>query len=357
MHLHRLNGTRPPVLPTPYYPLGWRREHVDFRRRGGFRRTRPPVIPQPRERAVALLSVLILSMLLAASAYSAMIISNAATKSTYAYELQTRLLYGAEGALQQSLYNLRGGGDGVVGPVDFDGVTIAATVEDEIITARADSDGLSHRVRGYVVLEPIVLPKVGAVHVSSTTILTFNGQALSLDGQEEFAIVADEAGGANETALIGQIDPDQWDNIVGQEAAPSIGEAPPVDVDGLFSELRTIAETGTMELGTEVDPRVTYHMGDLHLAGSRTGAGILLVDGDLDVTGSFEFVGLIIVRGSIRLAGGGDQLFVIGSLAVTGDLEVSGTTDVFYDAELLTETETFVNASSTLYHLAAKITL
>ncbi len=315
-----------------------------------------------RDQGVALLLVLFISLLMAATAAAAIAFGNSIAKANREREWSTRALYGAEAALARSLHDLSQGGTGEIAPVAFGGLTISASISGGggtmVISAAAENTeqpGAYASLQGYATPVIIQIPKVAAVYVSPTTVLDFNGQALSLDGREEFALAVADADGDNYDTLLDQIDLEHWDNIQGQEAAPSIGEVPPIDLDDLYSGLVGAADTDITNLGTEGVPRVTYHDGDLHLSGNRSGAGVLVVDGDLDLTGRFSFVGLVFVRGSITLAGGGDQLFVIGSLVATENFTVSGTADVFYDAELLAETEILVNSLTHHYELAAYV--
>ncbi|QDF65912.1 hypothetical protein FJQ87_03790 [Shewanella sp. SNU WT4] len=62
-------------------------------------------------------------------------------------------------------------------------------------------------------------------------------------------------------------------------------------------------------MGTEQNPKITYHQGDLSLKGRNTGAGILVVAGNLTISGNnLAYDGMIIVTGeSFQLNGGGNH--------------------------------------------------
>ena len=62
--------------------------------------------------------------------------------------------------------------------------------------------------------------------------------------------------------------------------------------------------------------------GDLDIASSGSGQGVLLVEGDLTVRGGFEFYGPVIVRGTLSTAGTGGR-FIGGVIAANVDLNTS----------------------------------
>lgn len=66
---------------------------------------------------------------------------------------------------------------------------------------------------------------------------------------------------------------------------------------------------------------IIYAEGDLSVASSSSGQGILIVDGDLHISGGFEFSGLVFVYGSFTASGSGNK--VSGSVNVLGDNQLS----------------------------------
>jgi len=78
--------------------------------------------------------------------------------------------------------------------------------------------------------------------------------------------------------------------------------------------------TGNGIFGTMENPQITHLTNDdVTLAGTVSGAGILIADGDIKITGNTDFVGWIIVRGSTEI---NTDLTtgVIGSAAILGSL-------------------------------------
>ena len=67
---------------------------------------------------------------------------------------------------------------------------------------------------------------------------------------------------------------------------------------------------------------VIYSPGDLKIAASDPGQGILLVEGNLEVSGGHEFYGPVIVRGTLTTTGTGGH-FVGGVIAANVSLDAS----------------------------------
>ncbi len=68
---------------------------------------------------------------------------------------------------------------------------------------------------------------------------------------------------------------------------------------------------------------IIYAPGDLLIASSGEGQGILLVEGDLDVSGGFNFYGVVVVKGTIRIPGTGGH--INGTTLAFGDGQISST--------------------------------
>ncbi|HSG80721.1 MAG TPA: hypothetical protein VLC48_00610, partial [Gemmatimonadota bacterium] len=68
---------------------------------------------------------------------------------------------------------------------------------------------------------------------------------------------------------------------------------------------------------------IIHVTGDLTLAGSGAGQGILLVDGDLQVCGGATFYGPVVVKGRVKSCGSGFRLFG-GVVAGESDLNPVG---------------------------------
>ena len=85
------------------------------------------------------------------------------------------------------------------------------------------------------------------------------------------------------------------------------------------------ALTGTnIELGTIDNPEITFVDGDLLMAGSGDGAGVLVVTGSLDYQGVFDFDGLVLVLGDGEMEMGGATKAITGGMLIGNLLPVEG---------------------------------
>jgi hypothetical protein len=89
----------------------------------------------------------------------------------------------------------------------------------------------------------------------------------------------------------------------------------------------TVLDGGTIELGTEANPQITYCDGDLRIAGGGTGYGILVVTGALQYEGAFDFEGLILVLGAGELDMGGVNKSIVGGMFIANLAETDGSYD------------------------------
>jgi hypothetical protein len=76
---------------------------------------------------------------------------------------------------------------------------------------------------------------------------------------------------------------------------------------------------------------IIYAQGNLKIAASDAGQGILLVEGDLEVSGGHEFFGPVIVKGTLTTTGTGGH-FIGGVIAANVDLDSS---TVLGDAQVM----------------------
>ncbi len=306
-----------------------------------------------RNSGVALLIVLILTMLLAAMAGALVTFGQTVAKASRASVWHTKAFYSAEGALAQSLVNLRLGGSGeLVGSTN--GVPYTVTTSDDdgttlihVLAHKDEEPGAHYELNAWAVPIVIDIPQVAAIYTEPGSTLTLNGDALTLDGDTTFALATayDEAG-ENYEALMYQIDVDRYDQLQGLEEPGSIGDVDPIDVPALFASLKASPWGG-----------IVHHEGNLRLSGNLEGSGVLLVSGDLSIAGSYTFDGLVIVLGDVKLTGGGDSLSILGALLTAGDFIVSGSVEVLYDGEILTELETLVNEATTALRLVAQVSV
>lgn len=79
----------------------------------------------------------------------------------------------------------------------------------------------------------------------------------------------------------------------------------------------TFSDSGNTEYGTPESPQITYIAGNADIAGTVSGAGILVVEGNLEWSGTPPFEGLILVLGGqFKVSGGGTGGNFAGSLVV-----------------------------------------
>jgi hypothetical protein len=136
----------------------------------------------------------------------------------------------------------------------------------------------------------------------------------------------------------------QSDNVEGQGGTPSVARSN-VDMDlqamaNAFAELTDIElAPGTYSHETYGDLdhyKVVHCTGDMHISGSLTGGGILIVDGDFVCTGSFTWYGLVLVMGDVDFTGGGNDVHIYGSVLAGGEGDneqtVSGNANLLYSS-------------------------
>ena len=221
-------------------------------------------------------------------------------------------------------------------------------------------------VEHFVRRRVVTVPRTGATYLPPTVALNLSGDDFLIDGNDYLpdglrgsepslsGLVTPEGtvSGVNEATVTSQIPLKSYDQVLGAEGSPSVGEVSPVSFDDVFADLQG-AVTQTLpasqytggELGSfmEGSLEVTYVQGNLGLAGEGTGAGVLLVDGNLKISGEFTFHGIILVRGDVSVVGGGDGVHVFGSLAAAGSsLTVTGNADLLYSAQTLDAVDAFL---------------
>ncbi len=247
------------------------------------------------------------------------------------------------------------------------------------IVSTAFSGEAEATVETYARQSITTLPRAGAIYVPGTVVLDLNGSKFTISGIDTNPDgtagpgpntwgIGTEPGspaGANQTAIQNQIAASNYDQITGLGTTPSVGEnATAIDIDALFNALKLKkdqqlagATYSGVTWGTPSSYQVTYVLGDLHLSGTGTGAGVLLVDGNLTMSGQFTFQGLVIVRGDVSQVGGGSGIHIYGTLIVQQtftmvdpvDFDVAGTADLKYSSQAIANTETFLASSGSQY--------
>jgi len=195
---------------------------------------------------------------------------------------------------------------------------------------------------------------VAAALYSEVDDLKFNGTQFMVSGQDwdpytEHPI----AGNAQVPAIVttgrddtidGTLYGAQSDNVEGQGGTPSVARSN-VDMDlqamaNAFAELTDIElAPGTYSHETYGDLdhyNVVHCTGDMHVSGSVTGGGILIVDGDFACSGSFTWYGLVLVMGDVTFTGGGNEVHIYGSVLAGGaggnEQTVSGNANLLYSS-------------------------
>ncbi len=188
--------------------------------------------------------------------------------------------------------------------------------------------------------------------------MKLNGNALLIDGNDhEINAPYDTIPGATPVAGIQTLGPTsdvplgsgQPDNILGLGGTASIQQSPVAyDFNAILAAAGGIVDyklpgetgltSGDPSLGTIGAPKVTVCDGNLKIAGTWTGAGILVVNGNLQMTGGSQFNGVVIVLGDIKIAGGGpaDVAHILGGLIYQGtaieDGSVGGAGRIYYSS-------------------------
>jgi len=274
-----------------------------------------------------------------------------------------------------------------IGPTEL-GATVFVYVADtayanvQRVVSTASNGTASATVSTYVKKSSTSVPDVGAVYVDPDVALDLKGNKFLIDGNDynpdgtpgpgpAMPGIATELGsppGTNTALLLGQLDSNDYDQVLGLGGEPSLAEtSTTVDLEGIFDSFKAV-QTTTLTPGTYSSPtmgtssamEVTYVNGDIHLTGQGTGAGVLLVDGEVQITGQFEFQGLVIVKGDVKLSGGGAGTHIFGTLMVGEsitaidpdlDLTVSGNADVFYSSVALQNVASFLSETySVVYY-------
>jgi type II secretory pathway pseudopilin PulG len=102
--------------------------------------------------------------------------------------------------------------------------------------------------------------------------------------------------------------------IDANRAKANISLTSPGTMTGMNWGTPTAGATPQSPLSCATD-NVVYISGNVKLAGSTTGCGMLMVDGNLELNGGFQWYGPILIRGSLSFTGGGEKNVTGGILA------------------------------------------
>jgi len=223
-----------------------------------------------------------------------------------------------------------------------DGVVDDAAEADYATMRSTGTAGQVSRTIQVVIKKAIITPAFDAPlqFTIDSPVLDFSGNSYLIDGNEhlldgtldparppKYGIASSGA----TTDLAVQLPAKAAKTIIGLGLSPSLGSSTTLDLTAVIAAARagatlevTNATQNNLSLGTPTagDTVFAYCPGDLHLSGSGSGAGVLVVDGDLDITGGFTWTGVIVVRGQLTMAGGGGKK-VIGAVAVGSDISAN----------------------------------
>ena len=227
-----------------------------------------------------------------------------------------------------------------------------------VITSIGNFSGVSHKSIVKAKREPVDMPPVfGALFVSSTTMdLNMNGN-LEIDGNDYNTdgspgpnppmpgIAVDDP--SDSAFIVNDLKPKIANDIEGAGGAPSVGSVDDetdwleVTQNIIFAADFTLP-TGTYSsesFGTQVDPKITYVDGTVHLSGTASGAGIMVINGNLTMSGDFKYYGIIIVYGNSTIetdiVGNGG---IYGSTILVGqqvDIHASGNASFYYSSSAI----------------------
>lgn len=239
-----------------------------------------------------------------------------------------------------------------------------------ILTSTASGPNSAKKVavayikRGNLGLGAISFPGVSA----NNTVTNFSGDTFTINGNDQCNAVPAVPGIAvtdpaliteitNNTASDGGLEVNQMDNVMGQGAGASVRLSSPWektviqytnDYLALDHDTRDGGTYGGNGLwGTAAITRITHVTGDVRIAGTIEGYGVLVLDGSLEVTGNFNFHGLVIMRteGYIRANGNAiiDGAVLIGENAVGSNvLDVRGNVNILFNSCTLTAADGWV---------------
>jgi hypothetical protein len=206
----------------------------------------------------------------------------------------------------------------------------------------------------------------GSIYTEGT--LECKGTSFLIDGNDydpvtgTIVVGSTPLPGVVPTQGVGAVDcntPQGWNNIAGEGSAPSIVPAT-VDIDlqavfNIYEAMADISYNGTQmnpvttNWGTADDYKIVcIKNGDLHLSGSNSGGGILLIEGDMKISGQFTWYGIVICLANVEFTGGGSGIHIYGGVMTQGSISsagsVSGNADILYSSATiakLTEFQTY----------------
>ena len=205
-------------------------------------------------------------------------------------------------------------------------------------------------------------PVPGSVYTEGP--LSFGGAAFYVDGHDhEYTAPWDTIAGAPPVSGISTtIDPNtiestlngpQADNIVGTGSSPSVDPASVnLDLDAMaaaWTEQANVILNGnqsnpsTAGWGSTtptMNLKIVRINGNLHVSGTASGAGVLIIDGDMVLSGQFTWYGVVLVLGDVMVTGGGATKQIVGGLMVQGSMTgsaINGNIKTLYSSAMINQ--------------------
>jgi len=229
----------------------------------------------------------------------------------------------------------------------------------EIIVTAAGRRNLGNKIVTVEAVKWPVAPIPGSVYTEDA--MSFAGNSFYIDGHDhDWQAPYDTIPGAQSlpgiatpndpNAISSQLAGNQYDNVQGTGADPSVRSSPVnLDLVSMANSWDQIADLNYS--GNQVDPdmsgwgtapdnlKVIHCAGNLQINGNNTGAGVLIVDGDFTMGGTLNWNGVIICLGNVIIQGGGNAKNIVGSLLVQGTLggttTVNGNVKIMYSSAML----------------------
>jgi Tfp pilus assembly protein PilX len=226
------------------------------------------------------------------------------------------------------------------------------------------NQGTSQRlIEVEAVRAPFTVPN--AAIYSESDDFKFNGTQFLVSGQDWDPYTDTVVAGSTEVRgiettktpqnIIDELHNNQLNNVEGNGAEPSVGPAgTDYDIDALIAQYGPMADDthpgGTIsngqipDWGGIDDFRIVHVTADLHISGSVSGGGLLILEGDLTCTGQFTWYGMVINTGEISFSGGGQGIHLYGSLMSEGGIStntVGGNADIKYSSAMLNKLTAF----------------
>jgi hypothetical protein len=236
----------------------------------------------------------------------------------------------------------------------------------KLIITSAGRRGFGSKVVTVEAIKWPLPPVPGSVYTEGQ--MNFNGNSFYVDGHDhDYTAPYDTVAGSpplpgiatpnDPTAIESQLNGQQSDNVQGTGSDPSV-EAAEVNLDlpamaAAWSQVADITLTGdqnnpnTSGWGSAPPPptaptlKIVRIAGDLHISGSASGAGVLIVEGDMILSGTFNWNGVVLCLGDMTITGGGTDKNIIGALMVQGSVAgssvMNGNIKLLYSSEMISK--------------------